>query len=111
MDMSFGGTLFDSVLLHSGPCLAVLLLSGVYKFGARAELLGTRREGLTIPAVVCLCGSTITQRAAENISSQCCLEGYKMSQWDPASLSEQGGHVRACLAGRSEGICSKESPL
>lgn len=97
--------------MHSGPCLAAVLLSGICKFGARAELLGTRRKGLTIPAVVYLCGSTITQRAAENISSSCCLGGCKMSQWDPASLCEQGGHVRACLAGRSEGICSKESPL
>ena len=52
---------FASVLMHSGLCLAAVLLGGVCKFGTRAELSGTRRKGLTIPAVVCLCGSTITQ--------------------------------------------------
>lgn len=54
----FGG---GHYLTHSGPGMAAVLLSGASKFGAIAELVGTRRERLTIPAVVCLFGSSITQ--------------------------------------------------
>lgn len=105
--MNFGGTLFDSAPIYSGSCMAAVLVGGASKFGARAELLGTRRQRMTIAATVCLFHSSTTQWAAADIS--------RVLLWrDAKSLAALCAHVHVSvgpLCGLNrEVVCRLVSP-
>lgn len=58
--------------------MAAGLLSGASKFGARAELLGPKRERLTIPAAVCLFGTSTNDEQPKTFLESIALAGCKM---------------------------------
>lgn len=94
-----------------GTQVHVWLLSAEWgkQVRGRAELLGTRRKRLTIPAVVCLFGFSTTDWAARNISRDY-LTGCKMISclacpcisMGPCFLIWTEGHMWTDLSSRSD---------